>query len=110
MLTVLGTVVPKSLTITAALANAGVELGLEMTITVGRNGTHQVGSKHGTDEALDFRTHHLTTSQRVALVRVLRRRLGPAYDVIVEDVGLPNEHGHAEYDPKPAPKEKVLLA
>lgn len=109
MLTVLGTVQPKSLTIAAAIANAGMELGLpDMVITTGRNGVHMTGSKHYTDDALDFRTKHLTAPQRAALVGVLRRRLGPAYDVILEDVGGANEHGHCEFDPKTTTGKKAL--
>lgn len=100
MLKVLAAVTPKSLVIAAGIVNAGLELGLpDMVITAGRNGTHMVGSKHYEDAALDFRTHHLTPPQRTALVLTLQRRLGPAYEVLLEDVGRTNEHGHAEYDP-----------
>ncbi len=101
MLKVLAAVTPKSLTIAAAIVNAGFELGLpDMVITAGRNGKHKLNSKHYTDDALDFRTHHLNTNQKHLLVAVVRRRLGVNYDVILEDMGKPNEHGHAEYDPK----------
>ena len=54
----------------------------------------------GTGEALDIRTKQLTRSERVGLVDALRRRLGPDYDVVLEDVGGPNEHLHCERDVK----------
>lgn len=85
----------------AAIANAGERLRLpDMVITAGNNGKHMQNSKHYSGEALDFRTHHLTNEQCKALISEIRRRLGKDYDVILEDSGGPNEHGHAEYDPK----------
>lgn len=100
MLKVLSTVVPKSLTIAAGIVNAGIELALpDMVITAGRNGRHRPGSKHYTDNALDFRTKHLTDVDKRLLVAAVTRRLGTDYDVLLEDAGTSNEHGHAEHDP-----------
>jgi hypothetical protein len=105
MLKVLGTVRPFSLFIEAAIINAALELDIlahgPMVITVGANGKHMVGSKHGTHEALDFRTNHLPTALKHLLVATVARRLGPDYDVLLEGLATSNEHGHAEHDPKP---------
>lgn len=101
MIKVLPSVQPKILVIMAAINNAAEFLKLpEMYITAGSNGKHMQGSKHYSLEALDFRTHHLTSIETAALIKEIRSRLGPDYDVIFEDVGKENEHGHVEYDPK----------
>jgi hypothetical protein len=77
-------------------------LGLkaDMLVTSGNDKVHAKGSKHYTDEALDFRTHHLTTTDKQALKAALKARLGRDFDVIIEDENGPNEHMHAEHDPK----------
>lgn len=100
-LKVKSTVRPRTLVIAAAIINSANELKLEqdMLITSGNDGTHMKGSKHYTDEALDMRSHQLTTENTQAIIRVLRRRLGKDYQVILESVTLPNEHIHIEYDP-----------
>lgn len=92
----------KQAIIAAALINAANELGLSvnMLVTSGNDGLHMRESAHYRNEALDFRTKHLTTAQKHELVAILRRRLGAHYDVILESEGLENEHGHAEHDPK----------
>ena len=102
MLKILGAVTPKMLMCVAALVNAAeeLELGVDMVITAGRNGKHKENSKHYTYEAIDFRTKHLKLADKRSLVEVMKRRLGSDYDVILEDVGGSNEHGHAEWDPK----------
>ena len=87
--------------LTAAIVNAATDLGLpDMVITSGRDGTHLTTSKHYSDEALDFRTKHLTGTEKHALVAHIFTRLGRDYDVLLEQAGTPNEHGHVEYDPK----------
>lgn len=100
-LKVLSTVEPKALVIAAALINSATKLGLvDMVVTAGRNGQHKVGSLHYKDKALDFRTRHLAEPQKFALIAEMKTRLGPDYDVILENLGGANEHGHAEHDPK----------
>lgn len=96
----LGTVkVPKSAIIAVAILNSATTLQLpDMVVTSGNDSTHSVGSKHYTDEALDFRTKPLTADQKKALVVEVKRRLGPDYDVILEDLGQANEHLHIEAD------------
>ena len=101
MLKVLANVQPKSLTIAAAVTNAATVLGLphDMIITHGRDGKHKRGSKHYSDEALDFRTKHLAPAMKTRLIEVVQQRLGSRYQVLLEDLGTENEHGHAEFDP-----------
>jgi hypothetical protein len=96
-----GVVVPKVTIIAAALVNAANQLGLtkDMVVTSGNDSQHKIGSLHYSDCALDFRTKHLTSVEKRQLLTALKRRLGPAYQVLLEDEGLRNEHGHAEYDP-----------
>lgn len=102
MLKLKNTVWPPSLVIAAALINAAtvLELDADMWITSANDSTHMKGSKHYSDEAIDFRTKHLSKGDKVALLTELRRRLGKHYDVILEEEGKANEHGHAEHDPE----------
>lgn len=97
-----GVNVSKQTIIACAGINAANEIGLPvpLEVTSGNDRTHKRGSKHYTDEALDFRTKTMSTQHKHAFVEVLKRRLGPDYDVILEDENGPNEHCHAEYDPK----------
>ena len=94
-------VVPKVTIIAAAVANAANELSLpDMLVTSGNDSLHMRGSKHYTDDALDIRTKHLSTEQKHALVKTIKRRLGRDYDVILEYEGKINEHAHIEFDHK----------
>ncbi len=89
--------------IVAAVNNANVELntGLDMLCTSGNDKVHMQSSLHYRDLALDFRTHDLPSpAKKQEFAKVVKRRLGRDYDVILEDMGLPNEHLHVEYDPK----------
>jgi hypothetical protein len=97
-----GVIVPWVTIIAAATVNAAnvLELKQDMLVTSGNDKVHARGSKHYTDEALDFRTKHLTTAQKRALKAAVKQRLGRNFDVILEDEGGPNEHLHVEYDPK----------
>lgn len=95
-----GVVVPKSCIIACAVVNAATKLGLpDMVVTSGNDKQHRPGSLHYVDRALDFRTKHLTTDEKAALVKAVRTRLGTGYDVILEGEGTANEHLHCEYDP-----------
>lgn len=89
-------VVPKVTIIAAAVINAANAMGLEkdMTVTSGNDSDHMIGSKHYSDEALDFRTKHLSKEQVTLLAAGVRSRLGPKYQAIVE-----SDHLHVEYDP-----------
>lgn len=96
-----GVIVSQQVIIAASLVNVADQLGLaEVVITSGRDGSHMANSLHYRDRALDFRTHHLADAAKHAFIALLKTKLGPDYDVILEGLGTPNEHGHAEYDPK----------
>lgn len=91
-------VVPKVVIIACAVVNAANALELpDMLVTSGNDSAHMAGSRHYRDQALDFRTHHLTKTQKHALMDEVRRRLGVVYDVILESENGPNEHLHIEY-------------
>ena len=95
-----GVLVSQQVVIACAVVNAANQLGLphDMLITSGRDGKHKEGSLHYRDRALDFRTKHLSLTQKNALTKCLQMRLGASYDVILESVGKMNEHLHVEYD------------
>lgn len=70
-------------------------VGKEVVITSGVDGTHSLRSKHYVGRALDFRTRHLSDSERVIVLDVMRQELGADYDCLDE-----GDHLHIEYDPK----------
>lgn len=73
------------------------ELGLpEPTITSANDKEHMEGSRHYTDDALDFRTWDITPELQPRADGLLRRWLGARYDVVWE-----SDHLHIEFDPKP---------
>lgn len=88
---------PRSVIICAATFNAWLECGFagECWVTSLNDSGHMQGSKHYTDEAADFRTRGLKTSDIERWAKVCKRRLGRSYDVVVE-----SDHLHIEYDPK----------
>lgn len=63
----------------------------EMVVTSTYEGNHSEGSLHYCDEAVDLRR----PSKPDAVVREIKREVGPDYDVI-----LFNSLIHFEYDPK----------
>ncbi len=78
--------------IACAVVNAATTLSLpDMLITSANDSVHMQGSKHYSDEALDFRTKHLSASEKQKLVAEVKKRLGPGYDVILE-----TDHLHVE--------------
>lgn len=68
--------------------------GREMVITSACDGTHIVGSRHFTGEAIDLRTRDLEVDVALQLRRELKALLGVAFDVVLEV-----DHIHIEYDP-----------
>jgi conjugal transfer mating pair stabilization protein TraG len=68
------------------------------TITSANDGQHSEKSLHYSGNALDFRTKDYL-GDKMALVDSIRTALGPDFDVVLEDEGLPNEHVHLEYQP-----------
>lgn len=77
--------------------------GYECVITSAFDGVHSANSLHSRDglcRALDLRTQHLSADDRVLIVQRIKIALGPQFDVVMEDVGLSNEHAHVEFQPK----------
>ena len=72
------------------------KLGKDVVITSCVDGTHSTKSLHYHGRALDFRTSHLTDSQRVEITDDLKVLLGDDYDVCFE-----GNHLHLELDPQP---------
>jgi hypothetical protein len=73
-------------------------IGDAFVITAAVDSNHKAGSLHYAGLAVDFRTNDLTSPMDTILK--LRDALGPEYDVLLEDSGLPNAHGHIEFQPK----------
>ncbi len=92
-------VVSKQAIIACALINAANQIGIvqDMLVTSGNDSIHMGISKHYKDEALDFRTKHLSKGDKANLIKTVRKRLGSLYDVILEDEGKSNEHLHIEF-------------
>lgn len=66
-------------------------------ITSANDSGHSPTSRHYTNEAIDLRTRDLPTeSAKRALATALRAELGPAFTVLYEDPGGPNQHLHIQ--------------
>ena len=81
------------------------------TITSCNDSQHMMGSLHYKGLAFDTRTHDIILSNRgVWLTQIgndIKNALGGEFDVVLEDIGGPNEHLHVEYDPKHAVTKPV---
>jgi hypothetical protein len=75
----------------------------DCVITSLTEGEHTTGTLHHNGLAVDLRSHHLSPSDKVALLDDLRDALPPYYEIYLEDSGGRNEHFHLEYDYKGAP-------
>jgi hypothetical protein len=77
------------------------------TITSCNDSTHMMNSLHYKGLAFDVRTHDTILSNRGVWLEQLKIEiknfLGAEFDVVLEDIGGPNEHLHFEYDPKVKP-------
>lgn len=79
-------------------------------ITAIHNGKHMLGSRHYTNEAVDFYTAHGQDFPDVdGFAAALRDELGVAFTVLYEDPQTPNAHLHCQprrfttYPPAPPP-------
>lgn len=70
--------------------------GYTPTITSANDGKHMDGSLHYKNHALDIRCTDLPKTSWTSYAELLKVRLGPEYDVVLE-----KDHIHVEYDPKP---------
>jgi len=69
---------------------------IEFVITSVFDGRHKAGSFHYRGEAFDQRSRSFKTSKDLNdYIMMLRKSLGPDYDVLFE-----TDHIHIEYDPK----------
>lgn len=77
--------------------------GYSCVVTSGNDSVHGTNSLHPSGRALDFRTKHIPMIDKVPLLNAIKTALGAQWDVILENVGMDNEHCHAEFDPKDPP-------
>ena len=82
------------------ISTAFEEMGYECVLTCGTN-AHGPDDPHTHGFALDFRSKHIRTSdEKHALLEMLRRELNVKhanfYTVLLENVGLANEHFHIQ--------------
>lgn len=79
--------------------------GIKFVVTSCNDGVHMLGSLHYKGFAFDIRTHDITLLNRgtylTGLTKEVKDMLGVEFDVLLEDLGGPNEHMHVEFDPKP---------
>ena len=69
----------------------------EIVITSANDSTHGETSRHYVNEALDLRSQSFPTSaSKTAFAGQLRAELGPAFTVLYEGAGTPNEHWHVQ--------------
>ncbi|HYE87468.1 MAG TPA: hypothetical protein VEA16_13995 [Vicinamibacterales bacterium] len=69
----------------------------DVVITSANDSTHSPKSRHYTNEAVDLRSRSFpssTAKQRFAAL--LRAELGPAFTVLYEGAGTPQEHWHIQ--------------
>lgn len=78
-----------------ALTSADVlwsNMGKELVVTSGLEGTHSAGSLHYYGYALDFRTYYFSARIKQVIADRLALRLGEKYTVVVEKT-----HIHVQY-------------
>lgn len=73
--------------------------GTACVITSCNDSKHSERSLHYKGRAFDFRTKHYKFDKQ-ALMQEIRAALGDEFDVLLESLGLEQEHGHVEWDPQ----------
>ena len=78
-----------------------INAGIEMVITSGTKEPHRADrSGHYRGDGIDVRSKTLkTVEKKKSLLRSIKRKLGPAYVVILESIGKPWEHYHIHWSP-----------
>ena len=71
------------------------------------DGVHGSNSYHYLLGAFDGRTKHLEVDEKEGVTERLRRKLGDQWDVLLEDVGEPNEHLHVEVNIREQLKARI---
>ena len=76
------------------------ELDVPCDITSVMDSRHMSLSLHGAGYAIDYRSKGMSQSLKDEILTELKARLGFMCDILLEDLGGPNEHFHVEFDPK----------
>jgi hypothetical protein len=92
--------VPQMAVVLVVASSLVDEMERDLIITSANDSNHMNGSKHYSGEALDFRVHDWAADSKDRFVNRLRGALGSDFDVVLESLGLSNEHLHVEWDPK----------
>lgn len=113
---------PQGLFILKTVESVFLELlgpAVACTVTSGADGEHMPGSYHPQGLAFDFSLQPVVAVSKVGLCVAIAHRLGGSaretrlsptqllydggdFDVLLDDLGLPNEHAHVEFDRKRA--------
>jgi hypothetical protein len=78
--------------------------GYACAVTSGNDSVHGAKSLHPHGLALDFRTKHVPMLDKSPLRDAITTALGAQWDVVLEQVGMEQEHIHVEFQPKDAEK------
>lgn len=74
---------------------------IECVITSCNDSKHGDKSLHYFGRAFDVRTKNIPSmALKIEIADLCKANLGPQFDVVLESVGLDNEHLHIEWDPK----------
>ena len=93
-----GGFMPGLLVILAGIQQLSVEFGEDIEVTSGSDGHHlkKPLSRHYKFEAVDIRSHNWDLKRKLAIKTRLEQILGDKFTVLLEDVGLANEHMHIQ--------------
>lgn len=73
--------------------------GYACIITSANDGTHGADTLHYRGHAIDLRSKHIIhVADKKRFLADLKKAL-PGFDVLLENLGMANEHFHIEYDP-----------
>jgi hypothetical protein len=62
------------------------------------DGLHTRATLHDQGLAVDLRSNHIPSPEKIALLGALHEALPPDYEVFLEEMGGLKEHFHIEYD------------
>ncbi len=88
---------PAMFRILEAMRFVSTALGVDLTVTSAADGLHS-GSldPHHSGNAIDIRSHNLTTEQKRTLLAGMKAELGPQFYIFLEAPNTSNEHFHAQ--------------
>jgi len=67
-----------------------------VVITSGSDGQHSPNSRHYVGDAIDVRSHNFSAAFKEEFRNTYEQALGPQFRVLLEYLGSPNEHFHAQ--------------